>query len=150
MNKSVLVVFLAILVICSLIVAGITLVNLAEDEGSEDKFYTFPIFVAEKTYVISIRSNSTSTPKVSYSGLDKIVSFDFMGDPENAYCNITIPTNLIWGELSVIAKYYKMSDDYYIESNNSTHTSIYFTFNQTALVKHFEIRGTEGVSDSFS
>jgi hypothetical protein len=147
-NKSFPIVFLTILLISSLIVVGGVLLNSTEDDVSEGKLYTFPLSVAEDTYVITVRSNYTSAPEVSYSGLDKIVSIDFTGDPENAFCNVTIPTDLIWGELSVIAKYYKMDDSYYTETNNSTHNSIYFVFNQTALIKHFEIRATEGVSES--
>ena len=64
--------------------------------------------------------------------------------PEDSYCNITIPNDLIWGELTVIGKYYVMDKASYIQTSNSTDTSIYFTFDQIALVKHFEIRGTEG------
>jgi hypothetical protein len=135
-----------LLIISSIIVAGILLVDLGADEVSVGKLHTYPISVGDKTYMVSVRSNYTSAPKVTYSELSKSVSVDFMGDRENSFCNITIPTDLIWGELSVIAKYYKMSDDFYTQSNNGTHNSIYFTFNHTALIKHFEIRGTEGVT----
>jgi hypothetical protein len=150
-NRSFLIVFLTVLVISSLILVGSILVNLTEDEVGEGKFYTFPISVAEKTYLIGIRSNYTSPPEVSYFGLQKSVSIDFKGDPENAFCNITLPNDLIWGELTVIDKYYIMDKANYIQTSNSTDTSIYFTFTHTthnALVKHFEIRGTEGVSES--
>jgi hypothetical protein len=68
-----------------------------------------------------------------------------MGDPEIAFCNITIPTDLIWGELTVIDKYYEMDEADYILSSNSIDNSIYFTFDHNALIKDFEIRGTEGV-----
>ena len=149
MNKYFLRIFLTVLVICSLILIAIFLVNLTEDEKPEGILYSFPISVAEKTYMISIRSNYTSQPEVSYFGLDKSVLIDFRGDPENAFCNVTIPSDLIWGELSLIAKYYEMDKDYYVKSNNSTHNSIYFMFNQTALVKHFEIKGTKGIPDTY-
>ena len=147
MNKSFLIIFLTIMIIGSLIIAGIFLIDLADDETSKGNLYQFPISVESKIYMINIRSNYSSAPEVSYFGFDKSVSVDFIGDPENAFCNITIPTNLIWGELSVIDKYYKMDVAHYTESNNSTHNSIYFTFNQIALTKHFEIRGTEAISD---
>ena len=143
MNKSFLIVFLTILIIGSLIVAGIILFDSAEDEPSIGKLYRFPISVNSKTYMITVRSNYSSAPEVNYFGLDKSVSVDFIGDPENAFCNITIPSDLIWGELSVIDKYYKMNESYYTQSNNGTHNSIYFMFNHIALTKHFEIRGTE-------
>jgi len=144
-KKSFLLVFLIIMVI-GLVMTGIFLIDLADDETSEGKLYRFLISVDSKTYMVTVRSNYSSAPEVSYFGLDKSVSVDFIGDPENAFCNITIPADLIWGELSVIDKYYKMSDTYYTQSNNSTHNSLYFAFNQIALTKHFEIKGTEGVS----
>ena len=144
MTKSFPIVFLVILLISSLIVVGGILLNPTESNG---KLYTFPLPVADNTYVVTVRSNYTSAPEVGYYGLDtlKLVSIDFMGDPENAFCNVTFPNNLIWGELSVISKYYEMDEAYYTKSSNSTHTSIYFEFDQIALIKHFEIRATEGV-----
>jgi hypothetical protein len=123
---------------------GVSL-NPTEDEESTGKLYTFPLSVEGQTYVVSIRSNYSSAPEVSYFGLLKSVYFDFRGDPETAFCNITIPNNLIWGELSVYSKGYKMGEDYYIQSSNSTHNSIYFTFDYIALVKTFDVKGTEGV-----
>ena len=112
--------------------------------------YTYPLSVGEETYTVTVRSNYSSAPEVSYSSYplqsNYFVNVDFRGNPENSFCNITIPTDLIWGEISVIDKYYIMSPDKYILSNNGTHNSVYFLFNHTALDKHFEIRGTEGIS----
>ena len=147
LNKFHLMGFLAILIIGSLIVAGIILVDLAENKEAIDKLNFFPISVGQNSYMISVRSNYSSVPEVSYWGLGKSVSVDFRGDRENAFCNITIPSDLIWGELSVYDKVYKMSEADYVISSNSTHNAIYFLFNHTALVKHFEIRGTEGVME---
>jgi hypothetical protein len=144
-NKSILIILVTAVVIASLIIAGIILVNLGEDQVPAGELYTFPLSVEGQTYVVSIRSNYSYAPEVNYFGLLKSVYFDFRGEPENAFCNITIPTNLIWGELSVYAKGYKMSESEYIQSNNSTHNSIYFTFNHTASVKTFDVKGTEGV-----
>jgi hypothetical protein len=143
--KSFPIVFIAILLISSLIVVGGVLLNPTKSNG---KLYTFPLSVAENTYVVTVRSNYTSAPEVGYYGLGalKLVSIDFMGDPETAFCNVTIPDNLLWGELSVISKYYEMPASYYTKTSNSTHTSFYFVFDQIALIKHFEIRGPEGVS----
>lgn len=152
MKKYFPIVFLGILLISALIVVGGTLINSTEDDGSEGNFYMFPLSVADKTYVVTVRSNSTAVPKVSYSGIDmlKIVTISFMGDTETAFCNVTIPNHLIWGELSLVFKYYEMDDDYYTKTSNSTHTSFYFEYYQVALIKHFELRGTEGVSESLT
>lgn len=145
MNKIILALVLALLLVFTF-VAVVVLFDLPIEKVEEGKLYTFPLLVGEITYTVNVRSNYSSAPDVSYFGLDKSVLVDFRGDQENAFCNITIPIDLIWGELSVIDKYYFMSDDRYIQSKNNTHNSIYFTFNNSALVKHFEVRGSEGVS----
>jgi hypothetical protein len=145
MNRRVIILSLGLLVLFSIIVGGILWIHIGGNEGSTGKLYTFPLSVEGQTYVVSIRSNYTYAPEVSYFGLLKSVYFEFRGNPENAFCNITIPNKLIWGELSLYAKGYKMSEDYYTQSSNSTHNSIYFTFNQTASVKTFDVKGTEGV-----
>ena len=146
LNKGV-VIFLVAVVLTTVLSIGIKLVDLTEDDEAVGKLYTFPISVRENSYLISVRSNYSSVPEVNYFGLLKSISVDFRGDRENAFCNITIPTDLIWGELSVIDKVYKMSEGDYAKSSNNTHNSIYFLFNHTALVKHFEIMGSEGVME---
>ena len=149
------IVFILILLLSSIIViVGVTL-NPPENKVAEAKLYTYPLTVGEKTYIVTIRSNYSFTPTVdlpqvpeNYTDLNyNFVEFDFRGPPEDSFCNITIPNDLIWGELTVIDKYYVMDKANYIQTNNSTNTSIYFTFNHIthiALDKHFEIRGTEG------
>jgi hypothetical protein len=139
MKKTTSVLALALLVVIA--VAGILLVYFGAKAGD---LYTFRISVEEEIYTLSVRSNCSSAPDVSYSGLLKSVSVDFTGEVENVYCNITIPNNLIWGELTVYAKSYEMSEDDYILSSDSTSNSVYFTFDNTALGMHFEIKGTEG------
>lgn len=137
---------LVVLILITSIVAGILLVNLAGDEEAVGKVYTYPVSVGEKTYIIAVRTNWTSAPEVYLPEFDtNYVCVDFRG-PERAtvFFNITIPTDLIWGEISVIAKYYIQSEDRYTLSNNGTHNSVQMTFYHTAVVEHFEIRGTEG------
>ena len=142
------IVLITILLFSSLIVVVGVSLNPTDAEGSTDKLYTFPLSVGEKTYIVTVRSNYSSAPEVYLPEIPaNMVEFDFRGPPEDSYCNITIPNDLIWGELTVIGKYYVMDKANYIQTSNSTDTSIYFTFDQIALVKHFEIRGTEGVSE---
>jgi hypothetical protein len=69
----------------------------------------------------------------------RLISWD-----RNVFFNITIPTDLIWGNISVIWKYYEQSADRYTLSYNSTHFSVQMTLNHTATIEHFEIRGTKG------
>ena len=145
MNKLILIVVLTVLAISASVIAGSLWVDFTkENETPVNKPYKFPILVGDKTYRVSVTSNYSAAPQVSYSELSKAVSVSFKGDKENAFCNITIPTELIWGELSVIDKYYKMSEEQYIQSFNGTHNSIYFTFDHVALLKHFDIIGTQG------
>jgi len=110
------------------------------------------ILLISALIAVTVRSNSTAAPTVSYSGIDvlKIVTISFMGNPETAFCNVTIPNDLIWGEISLVFKYYEMDEAYYTRTSNSTHTSFYFEYYQIALIKHFELRGTEGVSESLT
>jgi hypothetical protein len=148
MNKRVIVLALVFLVLFSIIIGGILWIHLGGNESSAGKLYIYPLSVQEKTYIVTIRSNYSSAPTVNLPQVpDNYIEFDFRGPPEDSFCNITIPNDLIWGELTVIDKYYVMDKANYIQTNNSTNTSIYFTFNHithVALDKHFEIRGTEG------
>jgi hypothetical protein len=149
MNKRVIVLAVVFLVLFSIIVGGVLFVHLGGIEASAGKLYTYPLSVGEKSYIVTIRSNYSSAPTVNLPQVpDNYVEFDFRGPPEDTFCNITIPNDLIWGELTVIDKYYVMDRANYIQTTNSTDTSIYFTFTHithNALDKHFEIRGTEGV-----
>jgi len=152
MKKIALAVILAVLILVTAIVAGILLVDLAEnDEAVGYQLYTFPISVGEKTYIITVRTNWTSAPEVYLPEFDlQYISFDFRGLLRaTVFFNITIPADLIWGELSLIWKYYEQSSDRYTMSNNGTHHSVQMTFYHTALVEHFEIHGTEGVIPEF-
>ena len=146
MKRTALTLTLVLLILITAIVTGILLVNLAENAEAAGELYTFPVSVGEKTYIITVRSNYSSAPEVSYFGLLKSVSVDFRGaERATVFFNITIPADLIWGELSVIWKYYELSDDRYTMFNNGTHHSVQMTFYHVATVEHFEIHGTEGV-----
>jgi hypothetical protein len=75
----------------------------------------------------------------------KYVNCDFIGpNRQTVNFNITIPTNLIEGNISLIWKYYEQNPDRYTLSNNGTHNSIQMSFTHTATDEHFEIHGTEG------
>jgi len=78
MKRTVLSLTLALLILFSIIVAGILLVDLAEDEEAAVKLYTFPVSVGEKPYIITVRTNWTSAPEVYLPEFDsKYVSVDF-------------------------------------------------------------------------
>jgi hypothetical protein len=142
MKKLTLVLIVLALAVCFL-AAGILLINLGTTTDAAES-YTFPLSVGEKTYVVTVKSNYSSAPTVAYSEGHKAVVVDFTGAKENAFCNNTIPKNLIWGDISVIDKIYEMNPSRYSLTSNNTHNSVYFTFDHPALVKHFEIVGTQG------
>lgn len=145
MKKIVLVLVLVSLIPVS-ILAGVLLIDWEEAE-EKVRLYTYPLLVEDETYVVTVRTNYSSVPEVGYYGIASLysVTVDFRGEKENSFCNITVPTDLISGDISVIDKYYEMTVDRYTLSNNGTHNSVYFPFNHPALVKHFEIKGTEGI-----
>jgi hypothetical protein len=134
-------------ILVSIIVAGSLLFNLEQSKSEESKLYTYPILVAEKTYVVTVRTNWTSAPEVYLPEVaSNYVSVDFRGSLRaTVFFNITVPADLIWGEMSLVWKYYEQSADRYALFYNGTHYSVSTTFYNTALVEHFEIRGTDGV-----
>jgi len=146
MKRIALTMLFVVLILITAIIAGILLNQPAENEETINKLYTYPVSVGEKTYIVTINTNWTSAPEVYLPEFDsKYVSFDFRGTLRaTVFFNITIPADLIWGDISVIWKYYEQSYDRYIISNNGTHNSIQMIFYHTAIVEHFEIRGTEG------
>ncbi len=137
---------IAVILISSL-VAGLLWFEIA---GS--KSYTYPISVGEKIYIITIVTNWNSAPKVDLSNSSltnlKYVSVDFFGSCEKTVLfKITIPTDLLWGNISLIWKYYEQSPDRYSLSNNGTYNSVQMTFTfkpYASGIGHFEIHGTEG------
>jgi hypothetical protein len=133
------------------LVAGILLTGSAGGQKAVSKLYTYPVSVGEKAYIITVRTNWTSEPKVDLSPETdnlKYISVDFTGwSREAVFFNITVPTDLLWGNISLIRKYYVQSPDLYTLSNNGTHNSVQMTCVFTPYfsgVGHFEIRGTEG------
>ena len=144
-RKALALTLVAVILIIALL-AGFLWVDLTGNKEAVSKLYTYPVLVGEKTYIITVKTNWTSEPKVYLPEIDsQYVCCDFIGpNRETVSFNITIPTDLIWGNISLVWKYYEQNADRYTLSNNGTHNSIQMTFNHTATVEHFEIRGTEG------
>ncbi len=150
MKRKILALTLAVLILITSI-AGILLVDLTGDEEVVRKLYIYPMSVGEKTYILTVNTNWTSSPKVDLSPETdslKYVSVVFSGwSEETVFFNVTIPTDLLWGNITLIWKYYEQNPDRYILSNNGTHNSVAMT----CIIKpyfsgmgYFMIRGTEG------
>jgi hypothetical protein len=147
MKRKTLALTLVVVILIIALLAGFLWVDLAGEKEAASKLYTYPVSVGEKTYIITVSTNWTSAPKVYLPEIEsKYVNCDFIGpNRETVGFNITIPTELIGGNISLIWKYYEQNPNRYILSNNGTHNSIQMTFIHTATVEHFEIHGTEGV-----
>jgi hypothetical protein len=152
---------LTAIIIVSAIAAGI-LFNETDAENEEEQerqketannHYIYPLSPYNgngKIYTVIVETNWTSQPGVSLPQFDtlKYVSVDFAGwSTDNVFFNVTIPTDLLWGNISLVRKYYEQSPDLYTLSNNGTHNSIAMTCVFTPYfsgVGHFEIHGTQG------
>jgi hypothetical protein len=134
-------------ILITALITGFLWVDLAEKKEAATKLYTYPVSVGDKTYIITVKTNWASAPRVYFPESEsKYVNCDFIGSNREAVTfNITIPTDLIGGNISLIWKYYQQNPDRYTLFNNGTHNSIEMTFNHTATDEHFEIHGTEGV-----
>ncbi len=129
-------------------VAGLLWYDIA---GS--KLYNYPVSVGGKTYTITIATNWNSEPKVSLSDTSiserHAVYVDFSGScRKTVHLDVTIPTDLLSGNISLTWKYYPLSTDQYTLSNNGTHNSVQFKFESSGYLSgegHFEIVGTQGV-----
>jgi len=139
---------LTITVIAVILILSLT-AGLLWFEIAGSKLYTYHISVGEKTYIITVVTNWNSAPRVELSNSSlsdlKYVSVDFFGYYEKTvFFKITIPTDLLWGNISLIWKYYVQSPDRYTLSNDGINNFLQMTFNHVAADEHFEIRGTEG------
>ena len=144
MKRRTLTITIIAVILISSLVAGLLWFEIAGN-----KLYTYHISVGEKTYIITVVTNWNSAPRVELSNSSlsdvKYVSVDFFGSYEkNVFFKITIPTDLLWGNISLIWKYYIQSPDRYTLSTDGTDNSLQMTFNHVAADEHFEIHGTEG------
>lgn len=150
--KRTLIVATTVSMIAVTLIAGVLLVYLNESHKPTNSLYTFPVSVGEKNYTVMVLTNWNATPNISLSSASDInhpVFLDFFGSSskKTVYYNISIPNNLLWGNISVIWKYNLQSSDRYTFSNNGTHNSVQMKFDFVPFFSgegHFEIWGTEG------
>jgi hypothetical protein len=116
--------------------------------------FTYPLLVRDKTYVVTVETNWTEERAPSVSLLNSSdnrypIELYFLGGTEekNISYNIIIPTDLLWGNISLVWKYYLQESNRYTLSNNGTHNSLQMTFEYQPFFSgsgYFEILGTEG------
>ena len=116
--KRKLIVVAAILVIVISLAAGILLASLEVGREEETNLFTYPLLVGNKTFIVTVETNwdAERAPSVSLlnvSGVNRhAVRLYFLGGNKKTISyNITIPTDLLWGDISLVKKYYLQSPD---------------------------------------
>ena len=152
--KRKLIVVAAILLIVISLAAGILLACLEVGREEENNLFTYPLSVGDKTFIVTVETNwnAERAPSVSLLNVSDInrhsVELYFLGGSKKTISyNITIPTDLLWGDISLVWKYYLQNPDRYTLSNNGTHNSLQMTFEYEPFFSgmgYFEILGTEG------
>ena len=145
--KKKLIVVAAISLIVVSLAAGILFASLG---ASTPNLFTYPLSVGDKNYVITVETNwnAETAPTVSLLNYSYGIELYFRGGTEKTISyNVTIPTDLLWGNISLVWKYYLQDPDRYTLSSNSTHNSLQMTFDYSPVFSgsgYFEIKGTEG------
>ena len=152
MNRK-LIIHATISLIAISLTVGILWANLPSGQ-EETNLFTYPLSVGNKTYIVTVETNWTEERAPSVTILNSSnnrypIELFFLGGTVNKTVsyNITIPTDLLWGNISLIRKYYLVNPDNYTLINNGTHNSLQMTFDYQPFFSgngYFEILGTEG------
>jgi hypothetical protein len=142
--------------VVSLLIVALTAGILARPQqvqnAKEINIYTYPFTVKDKTYTVTLETNWTAqAPTVSLSDSSltpySLTLYFLGGSKATVTYNITIPSDLLSGDISLIWKYYVQTPDRYILTNNGTHTTLGMAFNYDPYFSgmgYFEILGTDG------
>jgi len=154
MKKAVYALALILILVITAVAAGILLTCLEVNQEKETDLFTYPLSVGNKTFIITLETNwdAERTPSVTLLNVTDInrhsVELYFLGGSKKTISyNITIPTDLLWGDISLVWKYYLQDPDRYTLSNNGTHNSLQMTFEYIppfSGIGYFEILGTKG------
>lgn len=133
---------------------GILWAGLHLGTEEENNLFTYPLSVGDKTFIVTVETNWTDEHAPSVNLLNSSdnrypIELYFLGGTEQKTIsyNITIPTDLLWGNISLVWKYYPQEPNRYTLSNNGTHNSLQMTFKYQPFFSgsgYFEILGTEG------
>jgi hypothetical protein len=108
--------------------------------------FQFSVSVENRNYPISAVSNSTIS-ELTFDPTAKEIDFKVSGESgTKGYCRLTIPTNLVWGELSVyIDDTLLIKNIDYTETTEGTNTILQINFSHST--HSFRIIGTEAVPE---
>jgi hypothetical protein len=150
-RKAIIVGALSLLIVA--LTAGILTRPQAVQETKQINLYTYPFTIKDKTYIVALETNWTAqkAPTVSLSDSSltpySITLYFLGGSKATVSYNITIPTDLLSGDISLIWKYYVQNPDRYVLTNNGTANMLHMTFNYDPYfsgIGYFEILGTDG------
>jgi hypothetical protein len=108
--------------------------------------YQFNVSVGDKTYPVTANSNSTVTD-LTFNPATKELNFKVSGQTgTTGYCKITIPTTLVWGELSIYKDEILLvkNVDYTI-SNDGTNNVLQINYSHST--HNFKIVGTQAIPE---
>ena len=151
MNKKIIVIATIFLIALS-VVAGTLLAGLASHKPETSNLYTYPISVGEKTYTVTLETNWNAEPQPTVTLINESESDIYglelyfrQGVEKTISYNITFPTALLDGNITLTRKYYEQDPDLYSLSSNGTCTSLSMTFDFDSYFSgngYFFIEGT--------
>lgn len=151
MNKKITIAAIAILALVAIALAGILLANTGTTQQEKTNRFTYSLSAGDKTCTVTVEANwdQENPPSVTLSnGTRHAVDLYFRGETKKTVTyTITIPTELLSGNISLVKKYYLQSPDSYILHNNGAYNSLEMTFDYDpnfSGIGYFEIVGTEG------
>lgn len=148
MNKKLVVV---VLLIAFSLTAGLLWASLIWHE--ETHLFNYYISAGNKTYMVTLTANWDAESEPSINLLNSSdshypIELYFLGGTQKTIVyNVTIPSDLLWGDISLIRKYNPVDASDYALSNNGTHISLQMTFDYNPHFSgngYFLILGTEG------
>ena len=108
--------------------------------------FQFNVSVGDKTYPVTANSNSTVTD-LTFNPVIKELNFKVDGQSgTTGYCTITIPTNLVFGELSVYKDEILLVKDVdYTISNDGANNILQINYSHST--HNFKIVGTQAIPE---
>ncbi len=108
--------------------------------------FQFDLSAGDKTYPVIAYSNSTITD-LTFNSATKELNFKANGQTGTiGYCRITIPANLVWGELSIYKDETLLVENVdYTQSNDGTNNILEINYNHST--HNFKIIGTHAIPE---
>jgi len=136
--------------------SGVWNIPYTIDENNQDRYplinplgiitRLFIVYVDNQAYQVKTVSNS-SISAFNLSRSQKQISFNITTSSGTiCFCNITIPSNLLWGEFTVLLD--GEPQMFSIRKDNATHISVYFTCSHDT--KKIQIIGTDIIAEFIS